>query len=109
MNSQKIIFILVGVVFVIGAVLVLVFGNETSPAVPAKTLDLPQRNDTVPEVSILHDYGMKIVYTTDTTINKDIYISDCSTRGGVFSVCGNTCAPTATTCTAVCALTCSVK
>lgn len=109
MKSKKIIFGVVAAIFVAGVVLVVMFGEGFSPAVPEKTLSLPERNDTVPQVPILHDYGTKIVYTTDTTINKEIYINDCSGRGGVFNVCGSPCEPTAEACVTVCALTCTTK
>jgi len=109
MNATKIIYIIVGLVFVIGFILAIVFGQGLSTTAPQKTLDLPERNDTAPAVPILYNYDTKIVYTLDTTVNKDIYIGDCKTRGGVFNLCGNTCAPDAQVCTTLCALTCTAK
>ncbi len=106
--SKKIIYIVVGAIFIIGLILATKYGSDFSTGQSAKNLDLPERNDTVPTVPVLYDYGTKIVYTTNTTVSKDVYIDDCSTRGGVFNVCGNTCAPAALTCAATCALTCSI-
>jgi hypothetical protein len=97
------------VVLVVGTIFVVMFVKVFSPTLPEKNLDLPERNDTATQVPIMFDYHTKIVYTTDTTVNKDIYAGDCSTRHGVFNYCGNTCAPSAETCVSVCALTCEVK
>ena len=108
MNAKTIIFIIVGAAFVFGILLALEFGRGFSTT-PEKTLALPERNDTVPEMPFLYNYTTKIVYTTDTTTKKDDYIADCSARGGVFQTCGNTCAPSAQNCSAVCALTCESK
>ena len=108
MSNKKIIYIVVGLVFVVGVILTFAFGGSFSSA-PQKTIDIPERNDTAPQIPFLYDYKTKVVYTTDTTVKKDAYVNDCEIRGGFFNVCGNTCEPTAKNCAKVCALTCEVK
>jgi|GEM_PF-1417362 len=107
MKSEKLIYIFAGAVFMVGVLLAGFFGNGFSPKKPIKQLSLPPRNYTIPELPLLNDYGTKIVYTTDTVVDKTPYQNDCSARGGVFNTCGNTCKPTAQTCSTICALTCS--
>lgn len=111
MMTKRIIYIAVGIVFIVGVILALVYGNGFSALAPEKTLNLPDRNDMAPQIQVpfLYDYSTKIVYTTDTTVEKDIYLNDCQNRDGEFNVCGSTCAPDAQTCVAVCALTCEIK
>jgi hypothetical protein len=108
MKNKKLITILVAaLIIVILAVVIMV--TKYAPSSTEKLLYLPERNDTVPEVPILYNYGSKIVYTTDTMIDKVDYINDCSSRGGTFEACGSTCAPGVKTCAMVCALTCNAK
>ncbi len=89
--------------------IIVLFHYNVSTKTPTKSLELPERNDTVPTVPIMINYGNKIVYTTDVTTPKDDYVGDCNTRGGVFNACGNTCKPGAQSCTEMCAFTCEVK
>jgi len=57
-------------------------------------------------IPVLHDFGNKIVYSTDAAINTADLQEDCQARGGQFSECGSTCNDTAEACTMVCTLTC---
>ncbi len=85
----------------IGIIILVV--NHTSSKPDQKTLNLPERNDTVPQVSVMINYGTKIVYTSDVTSPKDDYIGDCKTRGGTFNACGTE------MCATSCAFTCELK
>ena len=107
MISKKVLIIII--CLLLAGVLLFVFTRSDSLDQTEDTLSLPGRNDTVPQLPIMFDYGTKIVYTTNVTINKSEYIGDCETRGGIFNTCGNTCKPGAQICTAECALTCELK
>lgn len=60
----------------------------------------------VTQVPIENDFGSKIVYTTDTTVDTQAYEEHCREIGGMFNECGNICAPDADFCASVCAYTC---
>lgn len=109
MNNKKIVFIAVGLIFILGIILAIFFDDGLLAGKSKSEVILLERNDAVPSVSYLNNFGSKIVYTTNTTVNKDEYINDCSARGGVFNYCGNVCAPNASSCSQQCALTCESK
>lgn len=64
--------------------------------------------DREPEIAIQADFGTKIVYGTDQSLNVTLLEGDCARRGGQFSTCGSPCAPDAAACIEVCAFTCTL-
>ena len=110
MTNNKNSILLASILLVVGLGLVgFVLFDFISEKPPIKTVSLPERNDSVPQIPIMSDFGTKVVYTTDTTVDKNQYIDDCSTRGGVFDSCGSICDPSAKACSDQCALTCTVQ
>jgi hypothetical protein len=107
-KDRKKVLIAAAIPLLLGIALLIFVRNSSSKPV-GKTLELPERNDTVPTVPIMANYGTKIVYTTDVTTDKTDYIGDCKTRGGTFNACGTTCKPGAEMCATMCAFTCEVK
>lgn len=75
---------------------------------PISVMELPARNATLPEVPTIAVYKDKIVYTTDITQPKDLFIGDCSMRGGIFNRCDSGCASEEKNCVITCALTCTL-
>ena len=60
-------------------------------------------------VPVESDYGDKIVYGTNQSVDIDALRLDCGNRGGEFSECGSPCASDAEMCIDVCAFVCLVS
>jgi len=58
---------------------------------------------------ILHEFPGRVVYTTDTIVDRAPFEKDCRARGGVFNPCGRLCPPAAEVCAEVCAYTCELS
>lgn len=64
-------------------------------------------NDTSTEpVDVQADFGSKVVYTTDMSVDTAPLEADCELRGGEFNECGSVCEPDTEICTEQCAYTC---
>lgn len=64
-------------------------------------------NDTTTEpVDVEADFGSKVVYTSDMSVDTAALEADCELRGGEFNECGSVCEPDAEICTEQCAYTC---
>lgn len=103
-RTKVIIEIIVALLIIAG---IWIYYSMTAVA-PISVMELPIRNGTLPEVPMLAVYPHKIVYTADVTQPKDLYMGDCSMRGGVFNRCGNGCGVDEKNCTMTCALICTL-
>lgn len=57
-------------------------------------------------VDVEADFGSKVVYTTDMSVDTAPLEADCELRGGEFNECGSVCEPGTDICTEQCAYTC---
>lgn len=56
--------------------------------------------------AIEKDYGAKIVYTTDRSVDMEPLKSHCDSISGDFKACGTICPPGTDICAQICAYTC---
>lgn len=61
-----------------------------------------------PTIPMESDFGTKIVYGMDQSLDVALLEGDCARRGGQFSTCGSPCAPDAAACIEVCAFVCTL-
>lgn len=96
--GKKILYIVLAVV-VLAALYYFVGPNKKSNNGPTPGNDLP----------IEKEFDLKIVYTTDTSLEPGPFEADCEARGGSFDACGTTCEPEADFCADLCTYTCDLK
>ncbi len=95
---------------IILAILVIVFYRykQEVAETPATPTVISPRNGLQEEVPMLKVFPDKIVYTDDITSDKELYMGDCSMRGGTFNNCGTGCETGAEMCIMSCAYTCTL-
>jgi len=99
-------FVLVLIVAIGGAIATVLHAPTNTAESPQTDVETPTNGSDRESVSILSNYGTKIVYTSDADANPAPYEAHCTAQGGTFNTCGTTCAPDTDICTTVCAYTC---
>lgn len=95
--------------FIIGIILTLAIGGVMWwAAMNDASLPAPSQEVMEEGVIIENDFGAKIVYTTDMSVDRVPLEAHCAAQGGSFNECGSICPPDADFCAAVCAYTCEL-
>ncbi|KKU48907.1 hypothetical protein A3H10_04595 [Candidatus Uhrbacteria bacterium RIFCSPLOWO2_12_FULL_46_10] len=92
------------------AILGLVILVVLAVVISFKIFDWPRSKPVVSDkVPILSESPGRVIYTTDTSLNKEPFEKECRNRGGVFNPCGRSCPSAAEVCIEVCAYTCELS
>src|SRR3990167_9029671 len=92
------------------AIFGLVVSAVLSAVIGFKIFDWPRSKPVVfDKIPILSESSGRVIYTTDTSLNKEPFEKECRNRGGVFNPCGRSCPSAAEVCIEVCAYTCELS
>ena len=97
--------VVVAIILVFALYFVFVTFSDKAPVV--SQMELPVRNEVVPQLPMIAVFKNKIVYTTQIASPKTDYIDDCRVRGGTFNSCDTGCDVGVTKCAITCAYTCT--